>query len=77
MLDCFDGALASWSIGTSPNADLANSSLRVNFWGKSRKALIVGTAIAYHSFYSRLLFEIVAGSRYVRALSSCDLGSSA
>ena len=27
VLDCFDGALASWSIGTSPNADLANSSL--------------------------------------------------
>ena len=27
VLDCFDGALASWSIGTSPNAHLANSSL--------------------------------------------------
>lgn len=27
VLDCFDGALASWSIGTSPDAELANSSL--------------------------------------------------
>lgn len=27
VLDCFDGALAAWSIGTSPNAELANSSL--------------------------------------------------
>ena len=28
VLDCFDGGLVSWSIGTSPNAELANSSLR-------------------------------------------------
>lgn len=27
ILDCFDGGLAAWSIGTSPNARLANSSL--------------------------------------------------
>lgn len=27
VLDCFDGALVSWSIATSPNAELANSSL--------------------------------------------------
>ena len=27
ILDCFDGALPAWSIGTSPNAELANSSL--------------------------------------------------
>ena len=27
ILDCFDGGLAAWSIGTSPNAELANSSL--------------------------------------------------
>ena len=27
VLDCFDGRLAAWSIGTSPNARLANSSL--------------------------------------------------
>lgn len=26
-LDCFDGGLPAWSIGTSPNAELANSSL--------------------------------------------------
>lgn len=28
ILDCFDGKLPAWSIGTSPNAELANSSLR-------------------------------------------------
>ena len=28
MLDCFDGALAAWSISTAPNAELANSMLR-------------------------------------------------
>ena len=28
VLDCFDGKVVSWSIGTSPNAHLANSSLR-------------------------------------------------
>lgn len=27
ILDCFDGGLAAWSIGTSPSAELANSSL--------------------------------------------------
>lgn len=27
ILDCFDGRLASWSIGTRPTADLANASL--------------------------------------------------
>ena len=27
ILDCFDGGLPAWSIGTSPNAELANSSL--------------------------------------------------
>ena len=27
ILDCFDGNLPSWSIGTVPNAELANSSL--------------------------------------------------
>ena len=27
VLDCFDGGLASWSISTSPDAELANSSL--------------------------------------------------
>lgn len=27
ILDCFDGDLPAWSIGTSPNAELANSSL--------------------------------------------------
>ena len=27
ILDCFDGGLAAWSIGTNPNAELANSSL--------------------------------------------------
>ena len=27
VLDCFDGKVVSWSIGTSPNAELANSSL--------------------------------------------------
>ena len=27
ILDCFDGALSAWSIGTSPNAELADSSL--------------------------------------------------
>jgi putative transposase len=27
VLDCFDGGLASWSIGLSPNAELANTSL--------------------------------------------------
>ena len=28
IVDCFDGGLAGWSIGTHPNAELANSSLR-------------------------------------------------
>lgn len=28
ILDCFDGKLVSWSIGTHPTAELANSSLR-------------------------------------------------
>ena len=28
ILDCFDGGLPAWSIGTSPNAELANSSLQ-------------------------------------------------
>ena len=28
VLDCFDGALAAWSISTAPNAELANSMLR-------------------------------------------------
>ncbi len=28
VLDCFDGKVVSWSIGTRPNAHLANSSLR-------------------------------------------------
>lgn len=27
ILDCFDGGLPAWSIGTGPNAELANSSL--------------------------------------------------
>lgn len=27
VVDCFDGMVAAWSIGTSPNAELANSSL--------------------------------------------------
>ena len=27
ILDCFDGGLPAWSIGTSPNAELANGSL--------------------------------------------------
>ena len=27
ILDCFDGGLPAWSIGTSPNAEFANSSL--------------------------------------------------
>ena len=27
MLDCFDGFVTSWSIGTSPNAELVNSML--------------------------------------------------
>lgn len=27
ILDCYDGKVVSWSIGTSPNAELANSSL--------------------------------------------------
>jgi transposase InsO family protein/transposase-like protein len=27
MLDCFDGTLVSWTIGTSPNADLVNTML--------------------------------------------------
>lgn len=27
MLDCFDGLVVSWAIGTSPNAELANSML--------------------------------------------------
>ena len=26
--DCYDGMVISWSIGTSPNAELANSMLR-------------------------------------------------
>ena len=29
ILDCFDGGLPAWSIGTSPNAELANSSLEI------------------------------------------------
>ena len=28
ILDCYDGLIVSWSIGTSPNAELANSSLK-------------------------------------------------
>lgn len=28
VVDCFDGKIVSWSAGTSPNAELANSSLR-------------------------------------------------
>lgn len=27
MIDCFDGMVVSWSIGTSPNAELVNSML--------------------------------------------------
>lgn len=27
MIDCFDGLVSSWSIGTSPNAELVNSML--------------------------------------------------
>lgn len=28
IIDCFDGALISWTIGTSPNAELANTMLK-------------------------------------------------
>lgn len=28
VLDCFDGAIASWTVSTSPNAEMANSMLR-------------------------------------------------
>jgi len=28
ILDCYDGLIVSWSMGTSPNAELANSSLK-------------------------------------------------
>ncbi len=28
ILDCYDGLIVSWSIGTSPNGELANSSLK-------------------------------------------------
>ena len=27
LVDCYDGMVISWSIGTSPNAELANSML--------------------------------------------------
>ena len=28
IIDCFDGKVVSWTVGTSPNADLVNSMLR-------------------------------------------------
>lgn len=44
VVDCFDGMLASWSVGTSPNAELANSSLE-----RACEGLADGEAPVVHS----------------------------
>jgi putative transposase len=41
VLDCFDGRLSSWSIGTSPDAELANSSLLKALSGREGGELTV------------------------------------
>ena len=49
MLDCFDGMIVSWTIGTSPKADLLNSMLVNAISGlKTDESLIIHTDCDCH-----------------------------
>ena len=61
ILDCFDGGLPAWSVGTSPNAELANGSLEAacgTLWigyiflddfGRTKPAFLNSTGVMYPS----------------------------
>ena len=69
ILDCFDGMVPAWSIGTSPNAELVNSSLE-----KAIETLTEGESPFIHSdrgvhYFWKGWLELIEDNNLTRSMS--------
>ena len=69
LVDCYDGMVISWSIGTSPNAELANSMLKngIIALGDGKKPIVHSDRGCHYRWPEWI--EIMESAGFIRSMS--------
>ncbi len=78
VVDCFDGMVVSWTIGTSPTSELANSMLKAAISSLTDEHPIVHSDKGFH-YRTKSWIQIMDETRLIRSMSrkACSPDNSA